>query len=184
DFFLSRKKSTANIAKERLQIIVAERRRGDSEPAYLPDMKRDLLGVICKYVPQETDWYMEHDNTEFSAPTISLCVRRMLPAGINLLIVKGPDLAQCEAVRIEDAEKTVSMFTTLGYHCILNYTKSREIYFLDEFHITIDKLDKLGSFAEFAIMTDDQNKLSLYADQLKHLAIKFGFTEKDLEKNN
>ena len=27
DFFLSRKKNTANIAKERLQIIVAERRR-------------------------------------------------------------------------------------------------------------------------------------------------------------
>ena len=34
DFFLSRKKPTANIAKERLQIIVAERRRGDSEPSY------------------------------------------------------------------------------------------------------------------------------------------------------
>lgn len=32
DFFLSRKKNTANIAKERLQIIVAERRRGDAEP--------------------------------------------------------------------------------------------------------------------------------------------------------
>ncbi|AFH95862.1 TPA: cell division topological specificity factor MinE [Providencia stuartii] len=50
DFFLSRKKSTANIAKERLQIIVAERRRGDSEPPYLADMKRDILQVICKYV--------------------------------------------------------------------------------------------------------------------------------------
>ena len=36
DFFLSRKKSTANIAKERLQIIVAERRRSDAEPHYLP----------------------------------------------------------------------------------------------------------------------------------------------------
>ena len=33
DFFLSRKKNTANIAKERLQIIVAERRRGDALPA-------------------------------------------------------------------------------------------------------------------------------------------------------
>ncbi len=33
DFFLSRKKNTANIAKERLQIIVAERRRGDAETA-------------------------------------------------------------------------------------------------------------------------------------------------------
>lgn len=49
--FLSvEKKSTANIAKERLQIIVAERRRGDSEPPYLADMKRDILQVICKYV--------------------------------------------------------------------------------------------------------------------------------------
>lgn len=133
---------------------------------------------------KETDWYMGHNNTEFLTPTISLCIRKMLPSGINLLIVKGPDLSQCEAVRIEDAEKTVSMFTTLGYHCILNYTKSREIYFLDKFHITIDKLDKLGSFAEFAIMTDDQSKLPLYTDQLRHLAAKFGFTEKDLEKNN
>ena len=35
DFFLSRKKNTANIAKERLQIIVAERRRSDAEPHYL-----------------------------------------------------------------------------------------------------------------------------------------------------
>ncbi|ATA24086.1 cell division topological specificity factor MinE [Brenneria goodwinii] len=50
DFFLSRKKATANIAKERLQIIVAERRRGDSEPHYLPQLKRDILEVICKYV--------------------------------------------------------------------------------------------------------------------------------------
>jgi len=50
DFFLSRKKNTANIAKERLQIVVAERRRGDSEPHYLPQLKRDILEVICKYV--------------------------------------------------------------------------------------------------------------------------------------
>ena len=48
DFFLSRKKNTANIAKERLQIIVAERRRG--EPHYLPQLRKDILEVICKYV--------------------------------------------------------------------------------------------------------------------------------------
>ncbi|ARF50501.1 MULTISPECIES: cell division topological specificity factor MinE [Pantoea] len=55
DFFLSRKKNTANIAKERLQIIVAERRRGDSEPHYLPQLKRDILDVICKYVKIDPD---------------------------------------------------------------------------------------------------------------------------------
>ena len=43
DFFLSRKKNTANIAKERLQIIVAERRRGDAEPHYLPQLRKDIL---------------------------------------------------------------------------------------------------------------------------------------------
>lgn len=40
DFFLSRKKNTANIAKERLQIIVAERRRSDAEPHYLPQLRK------------------------------------------------------------------------------------------------------------------------------------------------
>ncbi|PQQ39323.1 cell division topological specificity factor MinE [Photorhabdus luminescens] len=53
--FCREKKTTANIAKERLQIIVAERRRGDSEPAYLPDMKRDILAVICKYIQVDPD---------------------------------------------------------------------------------------------------------------------------------
>ncbi|CCK14808.1 Cell division topological specificity factor MinE [Cronobacter universalis NCTC 9529] len=48
--FFSGKKNTANIAKERLQIIVAERRRSDAEPHYLPQLKRDILEVICKYV--------------------------------------------------------------------------------------------------------------------------------------
>ncbi|VFP79787.1 cell division topological specificity factor MinE [Candidatus Erwinia haradaeae] len=51
DCFISRKKNTANIAKERLHIIVAERRKGDSEPHYLPQLKIDLLQVISKYFP-------------------------------------------------------------------------------------------------------------------------------------
>lgn len=55
DFFLSRKKNTANIAKERLQIIVAERRRNDTEPHYLPQLKRDILDVICRYVKIDPD---------------------------------------------------------------------------------------------------------------------------------
>lgn len=50
DFFLSRKKPTASIAKERLQIIVAERRKGNYEPHYLPQLKLDIIKVICKYV--------------------------------------------------------------------------------------------------------------------------------------
>lgn len=69
DFFLSRKKTTANIAKERLQIIVAESRRGESEPHYLPQLKRDLMAVICKYVQIDPDMItvqLEQKNDDIS----------------------------------------------------------------------------------------------------------------------
>ena len=49
EFFRPQKKATANIAKERLQIIVAERRNGGPAPSYLPQLK-EILKVISKYV--------------------------------------------------------------------------------------------------------------------------------------
>lgn len=51
EFFRPNKKASASTAKERLQIIVAERRRqGEPAPSYLPQMKEDILAVIKKYV--------------------------------------------------------------------------------------------------------------------------------------
>ena len=51
-FLLGEKKKTATVAKERLQIILAHERtgRGGSRPDYLPDLQRDLIAVISKYV--------------------------------------------------------------------------------------------------------------------------------------
>ncbi|HIF9076348.1 TPA: cell division topological specificity factor MinE [Photobacterium damselae] len=51
EFFRPKKTTTASVAKERLQIIVAERRSaGQSAPSYLPQLKQDILEVIRKYV--------------------------------------------------------------------------------------------------------------------------------------
>lgn len=44
------KPSTAAVAKERLQIIVAHERRKRSEPDYLPMMQQEIIEVIRKYV--------------------------------------------------------------------------------------------------------------------------------------
>jgi len=51
------KKKTASVAKERLQIILAHERtgRGDSRPDYLPDLQRELIAVISKYVAISPD---------------------------------------------------------------------------------------------------------------------------------
>ena len=51
-FILGEKKKTATVAKERLQIILAHERAGRNAgtPNYLPDLQRDLVAVISKYV--------------------------------------------------------------------------------------------------------------------------------------
>lgn len=51
-FFLGEKKKSASVAKERLQLILAHERSGRNaaEPDYMPDLQRELIAVISKYV--------------------------------------------------------------------------------------------------------------------------------------
>ena len=64
DFFRAQKKpNTASMAKERLQIIVAHERGQRSQPDYLPQLHRDIIDVIRKYVPiREDQVQVELDN--------------------------------------------------------------------------------------------------------------------------
>lgn len=48
--FLKAKKNTAETAKNRLQIIIAQERTSRGGPDYLPLLRRELLEVIKKYV--------------------------------------------------------------------------------------------------------------------------------------
>jgi len=56
-FLLGEKKKTATVAKERLQIILAHERsgRGGSRADYLPQLQRELVAVISKYVSINAD---------------------------------------------------------------------------------------------------------------------------------
>ncbi|MHB1352541.1 MAG: cell division topological specificity factor MinE [Thiobacillus sp.] len=49
------KKSTASVAKERLQLIIAHERVGLSGRDFLPDLQKDLVAVISKYVKINPD---------------------------------------------------------------------------------------------------------------------------------
>lgn len=50
DYFRSNKASSASVAKERLQIIVAHERGKRTQPDYLPAMQQEIIEVIKKYV--------------------------------------------------------------------------------------------------------------------------------------
>jgi cell division topological specificity factor len=47
--------ASANLAKERLQIIVAHERSKRNQPDYLPLMQQEILEVIRKYVSIDMD---------------------------------------------------------------------------------------------------------------------------------
>ncbi|MBH1642957.1 cell division topological specificity factor MinE [Stenotrophomonas maltophilia] len=53
--FLKAKKTTAETATNRLQIIIAQERGHRGGPAYLPLLQRELLEVIKKYVNIDVD---------------------------------------------------------------------------------------------------------------------------------
>ena len=53
--FLKTKKNTAETAKNRLQIIIAQERSSRGAPDYLPLLRRELLDVIKKYVNVDVD---------------------------------------------------------------------------------------------------------------------------------
>ena len=76
-FFIGEKKKSATVAKERLQLILAHERTGRSaSPDYLPELQRELVAVISKYVsvnPDDIKVSMERqDNLEVLEVKIEL----------------------------------------------------------------------------------------------------------------
>ena len=50
DILFGRKQKTADVARDRLQIIIAQERVKAQAPDYLPTLQKELLQVLSKYV--------------------------------------------------------------------------------------------------------------------------------------
>lgn len=129
----------------------------------------------------EHDCYFDLTNNQLGNENKSVCIREMHPSGIMIWIVKGPGKDRCEAVNIPDAVKAKSMLRTMGFEQVLEMKKTRSIYFVGEYHVTVDHLENIGDFAEVAIMTDDESMLAEYKRQLLCLAQKLGVTNDQIE---
>ena len=53
--FSGKKKTSAAAAKERLQILISHERQNRQGPDFLPDLQRDILDVVKKYVAIRDD---------------------------------------------------------------------------------------------------------------------------------
>jgi cell division topological specificity factor len=72
DYFRSTKPSSASVAKERLQILVAHERVARNQPSYLPQLQKELLAVIQKYVNVDEDAISVHLEQDENQETLEL----------------------------------------------------------------------------------------------------------------
>ena len=82
-FLFGRNKKSANLAKQRLQTLLAQERaaRGTRRPDYLPALQRELMNVVSKYVKvQSKDIQM---NLQHRANSEVLEVRIQLPQAVR-----------------------------------------------------------------------------------------------------
>ncbi len=54
-FLLGQKKTSASVAKERLQLILINERGDGTSPDYLPQLRKELIEVISRYVKINPD---------------------------------------------------------------------------------------------------------------------------------
>ena len=55
DYLTRKRKKTASVAKERLQLILAHEHTTSRGPDYLPDLQKELLAVVSKYTHIDMD---------------------------------------------------------------------------------------------------------------------------------
>jgi len=53
--FLTRRRNTASVAKERLQIIISHERAQRTGPEYLEKLQSEIVDVIAKYIKIDKD---------------------------------------------------------------------------------------------------------------------------------
>lgn len=82
DYFRSTQpKGSANVAKERLQILVAHDRAARGRPSYLPQLEREILAVIRKYVDVDLDAVSVNYEQEDSREVLELNI--VLPDAVQ-----------------------------------------------------------------------------------------------------
>ena len=55
DMLFGKKQKSAEVARDRLQIIIAQERAKSQAPDYLPTLQKELLEVLSKYVNVSLD---------------------------------------------------------------------------------------------------------------------------------
>jgi adenylate cyclase, class 2 len=133
---------------------------------------------------RETDIFLDMPDRRLAGAGQQQVLRVMQPSGRVLWICKGPGADRCVAMDLDDPDKALEMLTALGFEETERLTKARDIYFLGDFHVTLDHLEGLGSFVEVAAMTDDAECLADWTERVEAFARDFGLYPASIENRS
>jgi adenylate cyclase class 2 len=94
----------------------------------------------------------------------------MRPSNRTLWISKGPGPDRCVAMDLPDHDQAAAMLKSLGFSTSKKIEKQRDIYFIGDYHVTLDTVPNLGTFVELAIMTDDEAALPKHREGVAAMA--------------
>lgn len=158
-----------------------ERKYAASDPAAIR-VQLDTRGAVpFTLANSETDIFLDWPDGQLAAAGKQQVVRSMQPSNRVLWFVKGPDPDECIATDMEDFDKALAMLAALGCIEIDRVEKQRDIWFLGDFHVTLDHVPNLGDFVELAVMTDDEASLSGWATKIEALAAELGLSADALQ---
>ncbi|MBF9044453.1 class IV adenylate cyclase [Rhodobacterales bacterium HKCCE4037] len=132
----------------------------------------------------ETDVFLDLADGRLEANNQSHTLRVMEPSGRVLWISKGPRPDECVAMDLAEYDKALAMLTSLGFAEVRRITKRRDIYFLGDLHVTLDRVDGLGDFVEVAAMTDDEADLPRLRDKIAEAVAGLGLDPRGEESRS
>lgn len=125
----------------------------------------------------ETDVFFDLSDGRLASNGQTQVLRHMRPSERVLWISKGPGSDECTAMDLTDNAKATAMLQSLGFVEINRIEKKRDIYFIDQFHATLDRVDGLGTFVELAVMTDNRHALPDLRQDVDGMARKLGLPD-------
>ncbi|PTD94859.1 class IV adenylate cyclase [archaeon SCG-AAA382B04] len=134
----------------------------------------------------QEDIYLNHPVKDFAKTDEALRLRKI--DGKTFITYKGPKLEEKTKSRkeieekIEDFEKSLEIFKSLGFREAGSVKKKRQIYELNGYKVSIDKVEGLGEFieAEKEIKEVDQEIIENAIDFLTDL----GIDQRDFERRS
>lgn len=147
--------------------------------------KINQLGGIYSHTEIQKDIYFNAPDKDYKKTDEALRIRQ-IPFDDSekyILTYKGPKLNSETKTRkeleveIDDIDTMTNILIELGFKKSAYVSKLRKIYNYEDYTITIDTLEKIGSYMEIEYVTDNENEINTIQEKIMNLFEKMNITE-------